>query len=185
MTKQGHLRDDQTGFILATSLIFLVVLTLLAVTAISSATLQQRMAANQSDKAALLEDANSALSYVSRLMAEPAFLTCFSAKMIESSTAAGACPTMLQPLSFRLSRLDNASPNRSLRDAFWAGAGLNSYQPVDDSRPRVQYVVEYLDQPPLDSNATVRVRRFRVTARARQPGSEARGIAQMIYEVAQ
>ena len=175
---------DQRGFILVTSLIFLVVLTLLAVTAISSATLQQRMAANQQDKAAALDRANSALAYVGQLLSDKRLTACQPLLGGSAASAAVSCPSALRDLPIRLTVAGAPdTPGRYLADAFWTSGPVATYSAAADT-PATTYVIEAMAPTPVALNARPDRWRFRVTARAMRQSTAVRAVAQMIYEVA-
>ncbi|MDA3920328.1 MAG: PilX N-terminal domain-containing pilus assembly protein [Salinisphaera sp.] len=71
--------SSQRGFVLVTSLIFLVIITLIAVSAINSSTLQERMASNLRDKSDAFHDADAALRSAELKLALPLFDTYQSA----------------------------------------------------------------------------------------------------------
>ena len=176
---------EQQGFILVTSLIFLVVLTLLAVSAISSATLQQRMAANQQDKAEALDRANSALAYVGHLLRDKRLGLCHAALGAAAGSAVN-CPEVLPNLPIRLAGPQTPdTPARYLGDAFWS-AGPTAQYAAPGSNARTDYVVEALTVELTSLNARPDRWRFRVTARTGGGGGgrAGRAVAQMIFEVA-
>lgn len=65
--------ERNRGFVLITSLIFLVVVTLLAVSAMNSSTLQEKMARNAHERTLALQTANAALRQAEALLAGQAF----------------------------------------------------------------------------------------------------------------
>lgn len=68
-------RRSNQGFVLITSLIFLVVVTLLAVSAMNSSTLQETMASNQREKSRARQAADAALRQGELLLKNSAFDT--------------------------------------------------------------------------------------------------------------
>lgn len=65
--------SNQRGLVLITSLVFLVVITLLAVTAMNRSTLQERMASNMRDQSRGRQAADVALREVERRLTDPVF----------------------------------------------------------------------------------------------------------------
>ena len=65
-------RARSAGFVLVTSMIFLVLLTLLALSAMRGSTLEERMASSQREYAAALQRANDGLREGERRLADPA-----------------------------------------------------------------------------------------------------------------
>jgi type IV pilus assembly protein PilX len=70
-----QIRNPEQGFVLVTSLVFLVVITLLAVSAINSSTIQERMASNQREKSRALQAADAALRHGESLFNDSKFDT--------------------------------------------------------------------------------------------------------------
>lgn len=66
-------RNSEQGFVLVTSLVFLVVITLLAVSAINSSTIQERMASNQREKSRAVQAADAALRQGERIFKDSRF----------------------------------------------------------------------------------------------------------------
>ena len=63
------------GFVLVTSLIFLVIITMLTLSAMNSSTLQERMASNQREKSRARQAADAALREGETILRSPAFDT--------------------------------------------------------------------------------------------------------------
>ncbi|MGN8157185.1 pilus assembly PilX family protein [Salinisphaera sp. RV14] len=182
----------QDGFILVTSLIFLVVLTLLAVSAINSSTLQERMATNQREKSRALDAADSALSHVETLLASTGFRQCNPVMNPTAGTSAAAnsgCDTSASGLTVIPAGSGTSdSTSYYLSDQFWSQAGVSSYQlPADASSTglNVQYVVEYVREQANDLNpgSAGTVILFRITARADGRSPASRAVVQSIYQV--
>lgn len=172
-------QDTQRGFVLITSLIFLVVVTLLAVSAINNSTLQEKIATNTRARETAQQHANAALREAEALLGTQAFDT-------------------YQPAGTDVSLADNpgysandATPNKLKiwnQDAMLAGTSAKAFldaAPWDDEAPLpidymvndgdpetiAHYYVEELDgcyQADLDPDAcaTGRVIIYRITARA-------------------
>jgi len=68
-----HSPNRSHGFILVTSLVFLVVITLLAVSAMNSTTVQERMASNLREKSRARQAADAGLRHAELQLASPAF----------------------------------------------------------------------------------------------------------------
>lgn len=179
----------QRGFILVTSLIFLVILTLLAVSAINSSTLQERMAANQREKSRALDAADSALRHVETVLASDDFRTCNTVIQPSGSSANGSCDDDASNLTIvAASDSDDDSATRYLSDAFWSQAGVSTYQLPDNTSTsglKVQYVVEYVRQEAYDLNpdSSGSTLLFRITARARGTSAASRAVVQSVYRI--
>lgn len=195
MSRSGHTAQRigrrQDGFILVTSLIFLVVLTLLAVSAIDSSTLQERMAANQREKARALDAADSALRHVETLLGSRDFQTCNPAvhPTTTGSAANPGCSANASAFNVIAARTNDSDTSaRYLSDGFWSQSGVSTYRLPDDpndSGLTVQYVVEYIRQKADDLNpgsagTTVL---FRITARAHGRSPASRAVVQSVYQV--
>lgn len=189
LTVQTDRRGNQ-GFILVTSLVFLVVLTLLAVSAINSSTLQERMASNLREKNRALQAANAGLSEAERLLGQPAFLTCFSllhpqpAPDAQCSSPAGVLATShinIAPAT-PADNKGNASTPDFTDDSAWTHSHVMHYQlsnPSDNPALAIDYQVDYLSdlsRPPAQLL-------FRITARAQGASSTGRAVAQSVYEI--
>jgi type IV pilus assembly protein PilX len=61
VTKRGDLKNRQRGAVLIVALLFLVILTMLGVTAMTGTTMEQRMAGNTRDLAVALQSAEAAM----------------------------------------------------------------------------------------------------------------------------
>ncbi|MGB7754936.1 MAG: PilX N-terminal domain-containing pilus assembly protein [Salinisphaera sp.] len=182
----------QDGFILVTSLIFLVILTLLAVSAINSSTLQERMAANQREKSRALDAADSALRHVETLLASSDFRACnpvMNPGITSNSQSTNSCNANASGLAVIPASSGNTdSATYYLSDQFWSQTGVSTYQlPGDASTSglNIQYVVEYVRQQADDLNpgsagTTVL---FRITARARGRSPGSRAVVQSVYQV--
>ena len=184
------------GFVLVTSLIFLVVITLLAVSAINSATLQERMASNQREKSRALQAADAGLRQGELLMRDPVF----NDAQPPGSTVNVANPG--QPaatVSLRLWRpgafLGNdtdGNPADSLAfldPAIWQTSDPLSYD-VDAGNARlepVRYYIEDYECVGRDLNPGNRAKCdgsiiYRVTARATGENPAAVAVTQSLYE---
>ena len=104
---------DQQGFVLVTSLIFLVVITLLAISAMGSSTLQERMASNLRAKSNARQAADAALRHAETILRGSAF---------DNPRPAGKC--------YSATDSDNC-----LQDGLyiWKTDGLFASEPVDES----------------------------------------------------
>lgn len=173
----------EQGFILVTSLIFLVVLTLLAVSAITSATLQDRMATGQREKSRALQDADSALAYVESVLAEPDFFRC---AVVAPLNPPSDCPSRIRALPIQIagSRFTDRAAADYATDAFWNAPAIGHYDPPGKDHTRVDFLVEVMPASPVNQTraALARAAVIRVTARARASRS-ATAMVQMIYEI--
>jgi type IV pilus assembly protein PilX len=166
----------QSGFILVTSLLILLVLTLLALSAINSATLQQRMATNQRGQSRALNAANSTLRYIETRLEANDFCAIPSDCGKDPATAAVT--------------ITNSSGSQTatgyLASSFWSGA--SHYKPAESPSAyelEVQYVVEYMGQKAsiMASASASTGQRFRITARAHGRAPAGHAIVQSIYQV--
>ncbi|WP_423820884.1 PilX N-terminal domain-containing pilus assembly protein [Salinisphaera sp. SPP-AMP-43] len=184
----GHAhRNGQTGFILVTSLVFLVLLTLLAVSAINSSTLQQRMASNQREKSKALNAADSALVHVERILATDDFVRCNAAFAGAPNDANpdSPCHSYQSQVDVAVAGVKpSASPDYFMSDAFWNRPEIGHY--TNDAELNVDYMVENLSgqaSHDLDAGKLADTQLFRITARARGRAPAARAVVQSVYQV--
>ena len=179
----------ETGFVLVTSLVFLVVLTLLAVSAINSSTLQERMASNQREKSRALQAANAGLEHAESLLAHPVFLRCFWLLKPPTESSTQNCDSsagMLAVSGVTIAERYTGSGSESdatdfLADSAWTAANAMPHElpQGENSAMDIVYRVEYL---PRTSNPPARLM-FRVTARARGRSPSARAVTQSFYQI--
>jgi type IV pilus assembly protein PilX len=188
--------QSERGFVLVTSLIFLVVLTLLAVTAINSSTLQERMASNLRASSHARQDADAALRYAEYLLHQSAF---------DNYKPAGACyPGSTQPDENGCAQTqgalriwaENQMFGSSVKDyslafldpSVWNGTAIQIY-PAETGLEPVQFFVEDLQSQfkARDLNPDTAARAegatfYRITARAHGAAPAAIAVTQSIYE---
>lgn len=180
-------RRGQDGFILVTSLVFLVLLTLLAVSSINSSTLQQRMASNQREKSKALNAADSALVHVERILASDNFLRCNTA-FVGAQRDVGPdspCRDYQSRINVVVTGVkQSASANYFMSDEFWDRDEISHY--ANASKLNIDYMVENLSgsaSSDLDSSKIADTQLFRITARARGHAPAARAVVQSVYQV--
>jgi type IV pilus assembly protein PilX len=189
-------RRSQTGFVLVTSLIFLVVITLLAVSAINSSTLQERMASNQREKSRARQAADAALRRGELVLQD----TIFDTLQKPGSTVTVDMPADTSngggTLSVRIWRRgemiedtdEQDNPEAFLDETTWTPGKPLTYT-LDDLLDPVDYFVEDYDCIARDLNPDSEAvcdgsMLYRVTARARGRGENPAAVAvtQSIYE---
>lgn len=176
MTPRDRTRNNagkgQSGFILATSLILLAVLSLLTMSTLNVVLLSQKMATNQRQKSHALNVANSALRYV------------------EVTLSASEARQSLLRKATHVSATDTPG-RRYLADSFWSQAKYTAYRMPDIPGVKamdVRYLVEWLEKAE-GAKAGHRVTHsklpivLRITARARGRTPAARAVVQSIYEI--
>ncbi len=127
----------QRGVVLVVSLLMLMVLTMIGLAATRGTALEQRMAANQSDREVAFEAAEAALSYAEGSMSA-------AAQPVFTNNTAGA--------------YYNSNMNSWATPSFWANsANVATYgggiQPVPASPP-TYYIVETTYAAPVGQNGT-------------------------------
>jgi type IV pilus assembly protein PilX len=190
--------QSERGFVLVTSLIFLVVLTLLAVTAINSSTLQERMASNLRASSHARQNADAGLRYAEYLLHQSAF---------DNYKPAGACyPNSIQPDENGCTQTQGAlriwGENKmfgpSVKDyslafldsSVWNNTAIQIYRAETDPYIKpVQFFVEDLksqfkarDLNPDTAAQAEGATFYRITARAHGADPAAIAVTQSIYE---
>lgn len=194
----NHLRlRNEQGFVLVTSLIFLVVLTLLAVSAINSSTLQERMAANQRDRSRALHAANAALRHAETLLKQP-LSNAYQADEKGNGEDGGNHAKATRPIHiWSLDGMFGSPPDDEslafLNKEIWAQSNIQTYQTksgsasADSRLPPVQYFVEDYKCMSRDLNPDSCARGispilYRITARAQSKNPNTVVVTQSLYE---
>lgn len=174
-------RNNQRGFVLVTSLIFLVVVTLLAVAAINRSTLQEKIATNTRARETAEQHANAALREAEALLTTAAFETYQQAGKDVSVTAGGGEQATSQTVHVwyqgNIPVSDSSGSTIDTADEFlaasvWAddGSAPIKYKATDGSTLARYYIEElagcYQADLDPDACATGRVVIYRITARA-------------------
>lgn len=186
-------RRSENGFVLVTSLIFLVVITLLAVSAINSSTLQERMASNQREKSRARQAADAALRRGELILQSRIFETLQRRGSVVDVDSPGDSEDS-QRLSVRIWRRnemiesdeDPDDPQAFLDEATWADQKPLSYTLDDDLLP-VDYFIEDYQCIGRDLNPDSKAvcdgsMLYRISARARGQNPAALAVTQSIYE---
>ena len=184
----------ENGFVLVTSLIFLVVITLLAVSAINSSTLQERMASNQREKSRARQAADAALRRGELLLQDAAFTTPQAPGSTvavsfpnDAKTSTGAISVKLWQRADMIEDEDKKdSADAFLDDSTWADGKPLSYV-LDAQMPPIDYFVEDYDCVARDLNPDTSAvcdgaMLYRITARARGQNPAALAVTQSLYE---
>ncbi|HET7314739.1 pilus assembly PilX family protein [Salinisphaera sp.] len=187
-------RLDQRGFVLVTSLIFLVVITLIAVSAINSSTLQERMASNLRNKSHARQNADSGLRYAENLVRDqsgPRFLQinyCMDSKKGKNEGASefrDGLRIWAENAVFGCSVKDISSA--FLSPEFWSDdSKIQIYSP-EPNDPTAKFIVEILEFQCRDLNPDTCALGegnafYRITARAHGATPAAIAVTQSIYE---
>ncbi|ERJ17892.1 Type 4 fimbrial biosis protein PilX [Salinisphaera shabanensis E1L3A] len=187
-------RRSQNGFVLVTSLIFLVVITLLAVSAINSSTLQERMASNQREKSRARQAADAALRRGELVLQDAVFdtlqkpgSTVIVDTPADTDNAGGTLSVRIWRRGEMIEETDQQdNPEAFLDDTTWASGKPLNYT-LDDLLAPVDYFVEDYDCIARDLNPDSEAvcdgsMLYRVTARARGQNPAAVAVTQSIYE---
>lgn len=198
--KENEIGKDQDGFILITSLLFLVIITLLALSGIDSATLQQKMATNSESKSRSLIASNSALAHAESVIRKMRTAPPYPAKQIVcynpsngQMVSSGACPI---PININTDTM-RRSPNSWLSDQNWQdwlnNKLVQTYHP--SYGPKTLYRISVTPpQPPgkkhsagrglnpqQTANQTSGSFLYKITAYSSGPNKKAPAITQVIY----
>ncbi|WP_161627847.1 pilus assembly PilX family protein [Salinisphaera shabanensis] len=177
-----------------TSLIFLVVITLLAVSAINSSTLQERMASNQREKSRARQAADAALRRGELVLQDAVFdtlqkpgSTVIVDTPADTDNAGGTLSVRIWRRGEMIEETDQQdNPEAFLDDTTWASGKPLNYT-LDDLLAPVDYFVEDYDCIARDLNPDSEAvcdgsMLYRVTARARGQNPAAVAVTQSIYE---
>lgn len=171
-------QSEQCGFVLITSLIFLVVVTLLAVSAINRSTLQEKIAANTRAREIAEEHANAALRAGEAVLRTAAFDTYRPAGTIvdlDKNPQAGIPDSIHIWVQNAIPGTDTNTAQDFLKESVWNNS--NPIQYDMSSAPdgvETKYFIEELTgcyQTNLDPDACATgdgVVMYRITARAKQ-----------------
>ncbi|MBS63463.1 PilX N-terminal domain-containing pilus assembly protein [Salinisphaera sp.] len=183
----------ENGFVLVTSLIFLVVITLLAVSAISSSTLQERMASNLREKSRARQAADAALRAAETSLSTAVTANYQRARECSADGSTGNATSNL--VICRQGIFEDSGGENYFDAAIWdsGSAGVQTYSPPASTgtsattTPSVRYVIEELEgctdtvNPDVCARAAGKIR-YRVTALARGANPAAIAVTQSIYE---
>ena len=201
--KENEISKDQDGFILITSLLFLVIITLLALSGIDSATLQQKMATNSEAKSRSLIASNSALAHaesvIRKMRTAPPYpakqLLCYNASK-GRIVSSGSCTILININPETMRR----SPNSWLSDQNWQDwfklnkkKSVQTYHP--SYGPKTFYRISVTPpQPPgkkhsagrglnpqQTANQTSGTFLYKITAYSSGPNKKAPAVTQVIY----
>jgi len=185
--------NPERGFVLVTSLIFLVVITLLAVSAMNSATLQERMASNQRDKSQARQASDATLRQAEMLLGQSVFNTyqvpgkTYGTADSNKPYTAGVLRLWKQDSMFSTVRPDDSLG--FLETATWTdGVGYSSYT-ASPSMPDTRFYVEEAKDKfqARDLNPDTRASAdggvvYRITARSQGKNPAAISVTQSFYE---
>ncbi|RJS95350.1 PilX N-terminal domain-containing pilus assembly protein [Salinisphaera sp. Q1T1-3] len=193
----GKTFQRQQGLILVTSLVLLVVLTLLAVSAINSSTLGTRMATNQQEKNRALQAADAALAHVESLMSDSGFTQCMALFIVPSQQNSCAGPAGQLARAVNLASFQN-DPSAGWHNvfaqdyadtAFWQAPTVRTFElpTTQGGAPiHVVYRVDYLafaSQSAAGDGRTDANFYFLISARADGASPAASAMAQSVYEI--
>lgn len=186
--------DNNRGFVLISSLIFLVVVTLLAVSAMNSSTLQEKMASNMREKSRAQQIADAALRQGEMLLEDTAF---------DTPPAPGSLVSIeddeVLDANNDVAALKVWTPRGMLNDddddendalAFLASGVWDSNQPMDylldQDAPTAEFYVEYDRCLPRDLSPNSRAicdgtAIYRITARAKGQNPSAVAVTQSLF----
>ncbi len=162
MTPSLNMKSRQSGVALVTGLIFMVVLTIIVISALRSATLEERMAANARNRQVALQAAEAVLrdaeiSITGDLaagVAAAAPFDPFTPSLFKADCTGGYCN---KPVAGAAPRWQN--------DAIWsAGSSREGTTVIDGVSAAPRYIVEIVNTP-INTSPCDKVL-YRITARA-------------------
>lgn len=179
---------NENGFVLVTSLIFLVVITLLAVSAISSSTLQERMASNLREKSRARQAADAGLRAAELQLGSAVMATYQKAQ--NCSTGGELDDSATGFVICRQGIFDAAEEDGGASyfdEATWNSGAVQTYSADEEIGTDVRYVIEELNDcvdsvDPDTCSLGVGVIRYRVTALASGENPAAIAVTQSVYQ---
>lgn len=171
-TSLSPIPDRQHGATLAVALMFLVVLTMLSISAVRTATLQERMAGNSRDRNLAFQAAESALRAAEIYLRDQVVNTTSFTDDPQAATA-GANAGLFQKLEPD-STYTTREPGKAAywRSVFnWSVHSRQYDSDISNTAERPRYVIEYLGPMPSSSvkastgTGSVQNDVFRITAR--------------------
>lgn len=185
-------RRRQNGFVLVTSLIFLVVITLLAVSAMNSATIQERMASNLREKSRARQAADSALRQGELLLSGNNLATykpaggCYGSSSSDSSSCTAADSLRIWRQGAVLGNGVTDTSAAYLADSVWDQQDIQKYS-GDQNLEHIEFIVEEMTTSlPDDLNASTNAQGigkmlYRITAKAEGENPAATAVTQSVF----
>lgn len=163
----------QRGAVLITSLIFLIIITLIGITAMQNAVLEERMAGNMHDRNLAFQSAEAALRDAEEFLAQRTRDD--PMEMVDFNNAHG------------LYRLANSGNFHWEVDATWSGSASRVYgDTLDHVAEQPRYIIEPIQLLPLDASAPPPAPYlFRITARGVGGSETAVVLLQSTFNVGQ
>jgi len=191
-------RHASRGFVLITSLIFLVVITLLAVSALNSSTLQERMSSNLREKSRARQAADAGLRHTELQLASsgfdtlPSFYDCGPSANNSDSNAGSAIRVCRESSMLKLDGSSSSAAYKTFLDnAVWDNPAvtIDSDSGDDVGDEKVEFFVEAMqyqfngtdlnpDRAAVGDGGVY----YRITARAHGENPAATAVTQSIYE---
>lgn len=160
-----HISQKESGVVLITALIFLMVLTMIVISALRSGTLEERMAANSRNRQVALQASEAVLHDAEdQLFSNPGYKSKFDSG-IGTNLANGFYRAPVAGSTPRWQTIDWSSSTQTL--SFSSTSGLSLYGV--DSAPK--FIVEIIS-PPSRSNSTVPCSKGLATVTARGVGKD-------------
>lgn len=178
--------DSNRGFVLVTSLIFLAIVTLLAATAMNSATLQEKMAANVRMRIIAQHVADAGLRQAEMLLTDPAL---YPLPMVGERLMLTDHPGKLRIWDPQTLAASASGGAVFLDDSLWQGTPPNgpeqyTYGP-NGKQATAEFYVELLvfDSNSLNVNDTTGYAYYRVTARGQSEDPSAAAVVQSTFKL--
>ncbi len=158
---------SQSGAVLVVGLIFLMILTLIGVTAIRTATMEERMAGNARDRSLALQAAEAALRGAEDYVSDNAIMEEDCENDPGASTASGiaGCLSQIKPDS--VDKDYDPGNVRFWRGHNWAVHSQTYDTTLEDTAAAPQYVIELMPPriPPEPEDLADKDQVYRLTAR--------------------
>lgn len=147
-------KSRQTGAALVTGLIFMVIMTILVIAALRSATLEERMAANARNRQVALQAAEAALRDAEDFLLAGAPFDPFTPASFTAACANGLCNKAAAGTDPRWKTVD------------WGAVGIQSDTAIDGVSQQPRYIIEIANVPVFGGAGGICPKiLYRVTAR--------------------
>lgn len=176
--------ERNRGFVLITSLIFLVIVTLLGVSAINSSTLQEKMALNARERVLALQVANAALRQGERLLQQSEFNTYQPHNEpidVKFGTESGTKTVTLKILDDTQDTTDGAT--KFLDSDIWDSSNTKDGEAEGDTVSSPMSYTPYSDADDPTASAEYYIAEYDFRGRDLSPDTAAVGDGAVIYRI--
>ncbi len=160
--------EQQTGAVLIVSLLMLLVTTMLGITAMSTAVMEEKMAGNNFQKQLAIQGSESGLRFAEAWLTTNLTNISNFATMFASGTPTSEIYTQRKPDNATAVNAIPATFNQYNLNAWTAGNSISTSQPLASGQPNPKYIIEYMGkdgEPPINNeDPDTRKHLFRITS---------------------